>query len=627
MFSHPQHQRVGVASGIVWHRDTDILEFDGGATSDYGMQVFAKKISTEPRNDTSRWTQGIVGGNCAFRRQALEEVGGFDPYYTYYLDETDTCFRIARAGWKVSYLPNNGIRHYAARPTTSAQVYRRAWDVITRSDTYFALRNAEDPVIPRIIKTFALAPRKHYVIDLANAARNGLVMPLDSLRYAGLWISGIAQGAYAALTQPRALAQIGVPPPFLLHEPIYAERPLRIGLLTQTIPGQVGGYGGIGRYTFDLARGLHERGHEVHVICKDATPIQRISLGMTVHGIASDNAVPQGLVENSPTLDKNVSYSLAVADKLAQLHAQGIVLDVVHATNWDAEAVATIRAGLYPTVLMLVSPLAQVIQTERWPVSRDLIRSVELDRWQMTHAAAVCTPSVGVLRSYEMLMGVKQAELPHLATVGLGIVPEGMPTPTSQTGPFRLLFVGRCERRKGIHTLLAVLPNLLTQYPEWECHLVGNDLIPLEHGLTARQEFYCTHKGQAWLARVHFHGSVDEEHLQRHYAHCDIFVAPSLFESFGLIYHEAMQYGKPVVGCQIGGVPEAVEDGLEGLLVTPDSPAELYMALQRLISDPARCQEMGKHGATRVHQRQNYRTMAEHMEQIYRDTIEHYHAH
>ena len=44
-------------------------------------------------------------------------------------------------------------------------------------------------------------------------------------------------------------------------------------------------------------------------------------------------------------------------------------------------------------------------------------------------------------------------------------------------------------------------------------------------------------------------------------------MAPSLFESFGLIFHEAMQYGKAVVGCSTGGVPEVVEDGVEGLLV------------------------------------------------------------
>ena len=119
-----------------------------------------------------------------------------------------------------------------------------------------------------------------------------------------------------------------------------------------------------------------------------------------------------------------------------------------------------------------------------------------------------------------------------------------------------------------------------------------------------------------------FHGVVSEEELKRQYRRCDLFVAPSLFESFGLIYHEAMQYGKAVVGCRTGGVPEVVDDGVEGLLVAPDSAEELRLALSRLMRDAGLRQRLGEAGGRRIRERSNHRAMAARMVDVYRETIE-----
>ena len=77
----------------------------------------------------------------------------------------------------------------------------------------------------------------------------------------------------------------------------------------------------------------------------------------------------------------------------------------------------------------------------------------------------------------------------------------------------------------------------------------------------------------------------------------DLFVAPSRYESFGLIFLEAMRWGTPVIGTTAGGIPEVVEDGKSGLLVPPEAPAELAAALIRLLSDPVRRATLGGGGA------------------------------
>lgn len=619
-FARAGETELGAAGGPVWHRDTRWVEFNGGATSDYGFQIFDAARMGEVTLDGRRWLLRVQGCNCAFRRDALARIGGFDEFFTYYHDETDVCLRLARIGYATTHLADNAVRHYAASSERRTSKFDRNWRVVARSDTYFALKNGTDPLPIRLAKTLAAAPRKHYVGEINGYLAGGEISPLHWARLIGQWQAGLLGGLRAGLRRRRALARFdAAPPPFLRFAPPQAQRRLRVALLTQTVPGH-DGYGGVARYTFDLARGLHERGHEVHVICKDEQALRHESLGFFIHGIPSSGYAAREIAGERPVLNKNLSYAAAVVRKLADLYGQGVEFDVVHASNWDCEAAALIRAQVYPTVLMLVSPLAQVVVTENWRLDDDLRACIALDRWQIAHADTVCVPSDGVLSSYRTLMNVGPESIARLRKVPLGIVPDRSPAEPA-AGRRRLLFVGRCERRKGAHTLLEALPGLLEAYPDWECHIVGNDQVALAEGGTLKERFLNQHRRAPWLGRVVFHGVVGEAELRRHYQGCDLFVAPSLFESFGLIYHEAMQYGKPVVGCRAGGVPEVVEHGVEGLLVSPDRPDELQAALAQLMGDAALRARMGAAGARRVLELTNYRTMAARAEQVYLETI------
>jgi glycosyltransferase involved in cell wall biosynthesis len=70
-----------------------------------------------------------------------------------------------------------------------------------------------------------------------------------------------------------------------------------------------------------------------------------------------------------------------------------------------------------------------------------------------------------------------------------------------------------------------------------------------------------------------------------YYAAADLFVLPSRHEPFGLVFVEAAQYGVPSIGTRVGGIPEAIEDGVTGLLVLPQNPGQLCDAIERLIQD------------------------------------------
>lgn len=80
----------------------------------------------------------------------------------------------------------------------------------------------------------------------------------------------------------------------------------------------------------------------------------------------------------------------------------------------------------------------------------------------------------------------------------------------------------------------------------------------------------------------------------------DLLVQPSLWEGFGLSVLEGMAAGVPVVATRVGGLPEVVRDGVDGLLVPPADPPRLAEAIASLFADPARAQRFGAAGRARA---------------------------
>lgn len=169
------------------------------------------------------------------------------------------------------------------------------------------------------------------------------------------------------------------------------------------------------------------------------------------------------------------------------------------------------------------------------------------------------------------------------------IVPSGYP------GGRVILSVGRWdskERYKGMDHLIAALPRLLTDLPD--VHLVavgdGDDRGWLEN----------LAEGNGVSRHVHFVGGLTQEELGAWYAACEVFALPSRGEGFGLVYLEAMAYGKPVVAGAHGGAPEIVDDGVTGYLVPHGDLPQLATALAALLGDTELRQKMGMRGQARV---------------------------
>jgi glycosyltransferase involved in cell wall biosynthesis len=102
---------------------------------------------------------------------------------------------------------------------------------------------------------------------------------------------------------------------------------------------------------------------------------------------------------------------------------------------------------------------------------------------------------------------------------------------------------------------------------------------------------------------------------------CDVTAVPSLSEAFGRVIIEAMACGKPVVGSNVGGIPEIIEDGRTGILVQPKDEKALADALGSLISDRDLARSMGNSGKLRAERSFNIHGQVKEIEKVIDENI------
>ncbi len=140
-----------------------------------------------------------------------------------------------------------------------------------------------------------------------------------------------------------------------------------------------------------------------------------------------------------------------------------------------------------------------------------------------------------------------------------------------------ILFVGSNMHRKGVPDLIKAAPGVIKEHPEIQFVIVGNDksIFQLE-GLCASLGISCNFEFEGWRSQADLLG---------YYQHATIFVMPSLTEALGVTFLEAMAAGVPVIGTNVGGIPEIIQDGINGLLVPVKSPSSITEAINHLLSD------------------------------------------
>lgn len=212
----------------------------------------------------------------------------------------------------------------------------------------------------------------------------------------------------------------------------------------------------------------------------------------------------------------------------------------------------------------------------------------------LARAAAILVSSSDLLHNLHQLDHHRQRchVVPHgISPTALDRVAPGEVSRLQQKfGPRMLLSVGRLVYYKGFDCLIRAMRNV-------DGHLVLIGDGPLRSHL---QHLIHT---LGLADRVTLAGDLTD--IAEYYHAANLFVLPSthLTEAFGIVQLEAMSCGKPVINTAIPtGVPHVSLDGVTGLTVPPNDVSALAGAINRLLNDPALCQQFGSHGRRRVHE-------------------------
>lgn len=383
------------------------------------------------------------------------------------------------------------------------------------------------------------------------------------------------------------------------------DEPLQICLITKMYPPRTGGGA---TYAYELANALGELGHQIDVYT------QLVS--------GEDNAVETHSNVDVTRITKArplVVFSTLYFSIVCRLQINFEEYDIIHGTLMPA---STIAFG--PRFLDKLD--APLVLTSHG-TSYDEAKSVDPDGFvdylfrYFFHPVNVVMDAIAG-RWADQIIGVSDHTREQLRDLyrfdeeKLTTIPPGIDTgrfhPTEGIHPAvdeskrTILVVSRLDPRKGIDKAIRAFA------------LLDRDDTELLIGGTGRLEAslqeLTTDLGVA--DQVRFLGFVPDNELPSLYSSVDLFVLPSEYEGFGIVFMEAMACRTPVIGTDVGGVPTAIDDGETGYLVPKDSVAELTERIAESLNDTGVYGQLANN-ARRWATDHDWKTIAARVENIY----------
>lgn len=275
---------------------------------------------------------------------------------------------------------------------------------------------------------------------------------------------------------------------------------------------------------------------------------------------------------------------------VALLQSEGV--DVVHVQCVSSNA---IYAGECAKILKL--PLVVTLQGEltmdasqlfqRSPKARQLMRDA------LERADAITGCSGQTVAEAQDFYGEPFGARANVVYNGIRLADFEKTAPRAHPKPY-ILGIGRHVPQKGFDVLLRAYAQMKA-----ETTADAPDLILAGDGID-HEELKDLSAELGLEDSVHFVGRVDRAGAIALFQGCEFFVLPSRHEPMGIVNLEAMAAGRAVVASRVGGVPELVSEGENGLLVPPDDSISLASALRRLVEDKALAKRLGECGAARA---------------------------
>lgn len=376
-------------------------------------------------------------------------------------------------------------------------------------------------------------------------------------------------------------------------------------------------YGGLGRHVQALTQAQAARGDDVTVLTQAPEGTMSISEEDGIRVIRAPHDPPEVPFGEDTLLAWVLGMQTGMIRAAAGAGSFDIgPFDVVHAHDWvTAHASIALRDILGARALMATIHATEAGRHQGWlpgPLS-DAIHSIE--HWLVHEADGVIACSRHMRDEVTRLFTLRPDQVSVIANGIDAARWRAEPDRTAharkvhaRTGPL-VVFIGRLEWEKGVHTLIDALPRLRRRIPGVRAVIAGRG----GHADELQRQV----RTRRLASVVDFVGWLPEPELHGLIAAADALVVPSLYEPFGMVALEGAALGTPLVVARTGGLAEFVDDGVTGRVFTPGDVESLADAVTMVIRDPEGSQRMTEAARQKAQESYGWPLIAEQTEEAY----------
>lgn len=376
-------------------------------------------------------------------------------------------------------------------------------------------------------------------------------------------------------------------------------------------------YGGLGRHVGALATAQARAGHDVVVITQtESAAIDEVVDGVRVIRVnRADTEVPfreDTLLQWVASLEDSL---IQAVERLAPTWRP----DVIHGHDWMIAHAVAAAQQLVAAPIVATFHATEAGRHQGW-LPTELSHAVHRIEWWLAHLSTrIIACSAHMQWEINRLFAIPEASI---AVVPNGIDLAQWTTTDSARARSRatyagdaplIVFAGRLEWEKGIHTLIDAMHLLLAEVPSARLVIAGKGGKSADLQRHAeRLELGESVRFTGWLPEVDLHALV---------AAADLAVVPSLYEPFGLVALEAAALGTPVVVARTGGLAEIADGGRIAVPFPPGDAAALARILAAALADPETMQRMAQAASAELATTYNWDRIARMTTHIYESAV------
>jgi len=226
--------------------------------------------------------------------------------------------------------------------------------------------------------------------------------------------------------------------------------------------------------------------------------------------------------------------------------------------------------------------------------------------------------------TYRLLIDTISKKNVKSCIIPMGIYPEKFlrKCSTISDKEKNILFVGRLIAWKGVYNLIRAMKLVITTVDNVHLTIIGNG--------PERAQLIQFTKDLGISSQIQFCDNIGKRQLLMRYKNADLFVLPSIIvnkqtEGLGVVLLEAMASGVPVIGSNIGGIPDIIKDEINGLLVPAGDPQALADAIIRILKNPDLAERFRKAGLETVRERFSWDVITDQFVEVYQEILKESH--